>query len=77
MSNFTEIFNQSTLYENGNDSPKYETYRQTREVVKKTLLNILEEIDANIYYDRNTGQCCFNENYNIEDLEKFIEEFLG
>lgn len=79
MKTFDQVFRESSLYDVGfeNDKEKYFTYRQTKQITRALIAEVMTKIEDNTYYDCNTGQCCFSTDFNLDDLQKFVEQLLN
>ena len=70
---FNEIFRNTTMFDGENDSLKYETYRQAYQIWKAAQKVVIDLVAENTYYDCNTGQQCFNNNFDLEDIQENLK----
>ena len=68
MSKFNEVFRSTTLFEGDNDSLKYETYRMCFKIWQMGQEEVLNKLEEYTYYDCNTGQQCFLDHKDIDDI---------
>ena len=68
MSKFNEVFRSTTMFEGDNDSLKYETYRMCSKIWKIAQEEVLSKVEESTYYDCNTGQQCFLDHIDIDDI---------
>mgnify|MGYP003534210052 CR=1 FL=1 len=65
-----EVFRKTGLYNNDsrNDNLKYQSFRDSKRIYNEGMRHMLEIIEENIYTDFNTGQICFKDGFDLEDI---------